>query len=43
LLEHVTNGGKAKNLMKMIMSAVGSAGGRSQEDIGNRLLCLWRC
>ena len=39
-LEHVTDGGKAKNLTKMIMSAVGSAGGLSQEDIGNRLLCF---
>jgi hypothetical protein len=39
-LEHVIDGGKAKNLTKMIMSAVGSVGGLSQEDIGNRLLCF---
>ena len=39
-LEHVIDGGKAKNLTQMIMSAVGSACGFIQESIGNRLLCF---
>ena len=40
LLEYVSDGGKAKNLMKMMTSAVGSAGRFNQEDIGNKFLCF---